>query len=70
MGTPLYPLQIRLKIEELNDEIDAIHYDNALYWRNPNHGPESATSYASRCNRLKLIREQLADIAKTYKITE
>jgi hypothetical protein len=53
------------KIVILNEEIDAIHHANHLYWQQgPNHTKADNTEYHVRLDRLEKIRAKHAELRR------
>jgi len=51
------------RIAILSEEMDALHYENALYWKQGSHHTTAATAqYQFRQDRLEKVRAELADL--------
>jgi hypothetical protein len=55
------------KIGSLREEINALHFANSLYWRQPaGSAPrEARAEYAHRQDRLDAIRREILDVRST-----
>ena len=55
----------KTRIAFLNEEMDAIHYANSLYWKQKGQTPAAKAEYQFRNERLDKVRAELAELRST-----
>ena len=55
----------KTRIAFLNEEMDAIHYANSLYWKQNSPTPAAKAEYQFRNERLDKVRAELAELRST-----
>ena len=61
----------KAKIGFLNEEMDALHFADRLYWDQGHfHTPAASAKYQFRQDRLEVIRTELAKLRSELKLPE